>query len=673
MSAERTEFVHQVHEITHVWIPLSDGCRLAARVWLPRDAEVAPVPAVFEFIPYRKNDATRVRDAIRHPYVAGRGYAAVRVDLRGSGDSEGLLTDEYSEQELADAVEVIGWLARQRWCTGKVGMIGISWGGFNGLQVAAQRPAELAGVISVCSTDDRYADDVHYLGGAVLASEMLPWASTMFAWSARPPDPTHVGAGWREQWLQRLAQPPLVETWLSHQRRDAYWERGSVCESYESITCPVYMVGGWGDAYRTAILRFLENHRGPRKGLIGPWAHLYPEIGVPGPAIGFLDEAIRFWDHCLKGIDNGVLDEPMLHAYLVDSIAPGTGYHHREGRWVAEPTWPSPRVEPRQLHLGDRVLGERPTTPSVHHILGDARAGADAGPYLALGGTADHAPDQRQEDGLALCFDSPPLDAEVDVLGTPAVSLELSSDQPLAVVAVRLCEVRADGSSLLLTRGLLNLTHRHGHAKPEVLEPGRVETVVVRLASIGHRLAAGSRVRVAVSPTYWPWAWPSSRPVTLSIHATGASVLSLPVRDARAPALTETPFGPAVLSATPEVRNLSGHPVGQRSSTDALTGRREIEYFGSFGGSSLHPDGLHVDNVYRDVFSQQDHDPRTAAVRCERTIDMRRGDWHTRVVAVSTMTGNHDDFLVTNTIDAFEHGVRIFARTWDLSVPRDHV
>jgi uncharacterized protein len=673
VSTLRTEFTHRVREITHLWIPLSDGCRLAARIWLPDDAEQTPVPAVFEFIPYRKNDATAVRDAVRHPYVANHGYAMVRVDLRGSGDSEGILTDEYSEQELADAVEVIAWLARQSWCTGKVGMIGISWGGFNGLQVAAQRPPELAGVISVCSTDDRYADDVHYVGGAVLASEMLPWASTMLAWSARPPDPTHVGAGWREQWLERLAQPPFIEIWLAHQRRDAYWQRGSVCEDYTAITCPVYMVGGWGDPYRTAILRFLEHHRGPRKGLIGPWAHLYPELGIPGPAIGFLQEAIRFWDHCLKGVDNGVLEEPMLHAYLADSVEPATGYRHREGRWVAETTWPSPQLEFQTLHLGDRVLGAHPSTPTTHRILGDARAGADAGPYLAFGGEADYAPDQRREDGLSLCFDGAPLTAPVDVLGTPTVTLELSSDQPLAVVAVRLCELRDDGSSLLLTRGLLNLTHRNGHVEPELLEPGRTEVVTVGMSSIGHRLATGSRLRVAISPTYWPWAWPSPRPVTLSIHAAGPSALSLPVRDAGAASLPEAPFGPVELAAAPDILDLPGHPFGQRVHTDPSTGRTEIENFGEFGGGSLHPDGLRVENGYRDLFTLEEHDPRTAAVRCERTIDMKRDDWHARIETVSTMSGDHEDFLVTNTVDAFEHGVRVFARTWDVRIPRDHV
>jgi len=149
---------------------MSDGTELAARMWLPDDAEAKPVPAILEYIPYRKRDLTAERDVRHHPYIAGFGYASVRVDLRGSGESEGILTDEYLQQELDDGVELINWLARQKWCSGAVGMIGISWGGFNGLQLAALQPEPLKAVVSICSTDDRYTDDVHYMGAACLGT-----------------------------------------------------------------------------------------------------------------------------------------------------------------------------------------------------------------------------------------------------------------------------------------------------------------------------------------------------------------------------------------------------------------------------------------------------------------------------------------------------------------------
>lgn len=276
----------QIRE-THAWIRMSDGCRLGARIWLPVAATRHPVPAVLEYLPYRKSDWTAVDDSTRHPYFASHGYASIRVDMRGSGDSDGVLLDEYLPQEQEDALEVLKWISNQRWCTGAVGMIGISWGGFNGLQVAARRPPQLKAIISVASTDDRYANDVHYMGGCVLATDMLSWSSSMLALGAAPPDPAVVGSRWRKMWMQRLeGAVPFVEAWLSHQRRDAYWKQGSVCENYAAIECPVYMVGGWADGYSDALLRFLHGHNGPRKGLLGPWGHTIPKRAGRVPLSG---------------------------------------------------------------------------------------------------------------------------------------------------------------------------------------------------------------------------------------------------------------------------------------------------------------------------------------------------------------------------------------------------
>jgi uncharacterized protein len=319
----KTDFPHSIRVIEHAWIGLSDGCKLAARIWLPDDAEAHPVPAILEYLPYRKNDGTAARDAIRHPYFAGHGYASIRVDMRGSGDSDGILYDEYLPQEQDDALEVLAWIVAQPWCSGAVGILGISWGGFNGLQIAARRPPELKAVISLCSTDDRYADDVHYMGGCLLSADMLPWASTMLAFNARPPDPQVVGEEWRATWLNRLERtPPFIEAWLRHQRRDDFWKHGSVCENYGAITCPVYAVGGWADGYTNAVPRLLAGLPGPRKGLIGPWAHGYPEVAQPGPQIGFAQECLRWWDHWLKGVDTGIMDEPMLRVWMQESVPP---------------------------------------------------------------------------------------------------------------------------------------------------------------------------------------------------------------------------------------------------------------------------------------------------------------------------------------------------------------
>ena len=236
------------HEL--VWIPLQDGRRLAARLWLPVDADAVPVPAILEYLPYRRRDGTRARDEPTHGWMAAQGYACIRVDISGSGDSDGLIEDEYVKREQDDALEVIEWLTAQSWCSGSVGMIGISWGGFNGLQVAARRPAALKAVVSICSTVDRYHDDVHFMGGCLL-SDNLDWGSIFFTLGGLSPDPAMVGEDrWKELWMQRLEALPLYpQLWLEHQRRDAFWQHGSVIEDYAAIEAPVLAVSGWADGY----------------------------------------------------------------------------------------------------------------------------------------------------------------------------------------------------------------------------------------------------------------------------------------------------------------------------------------------------------------------------------------------------------------------------------------
>ena len=282
-----TDFPNPIREIRHCEITLPDGCRLAARIWLPVDAEDHPVPAIFEFLPYRKNDMTAARDKRVAPYLAGHGYAFVRVDLRGAGDSDGVMPDEYTAQEHQDGCDVIAWIADQPWCDGNVGITGISWSGFNGLAIAARRPPALKAVVTMCASDDRYADDVHYTGGCV-SGEQLIWSSVMFAKNTLPPDPANVGDRWREMWLDRLRGSGLwLKTWMEHQRRDAYWKHGSVCEDYAQINIPVFAVSGWVDGYYPAVFRLMEHLDAPCKGLIGPWSHAFPNLGRPGPTIGF--------------------------------------------------------------------------------------------------------------------------------------------------------------------------------------------------------------------------------------------------------------------------------------------------------------------------------------------------------------------------------------------------
>jgi putative CocE/NonD family hydrolase len=535
----KSDFPHAIREIENTWIPLADGTRLAARIWLPEDAEHRPVPALLEYIPYRKNDGTAIRDAIRHPYLAGHGYACVRVDMRGSGESDGILYDEYLPQEQDDCLEVMAWIASQPWCDGGIGMFGKSWGGFNALQVAARRPPQLKALITIGFTDDRYHDDVHYMGGCLLASQMLPWATVMFGHNAQPPDPRWVGERWRDMWLERMDKsPPFVEAWLAHQRRDAFWKHGSVREDHSAIQVPVYAVGGWGDGYNNSIPRLLEGLSVPRKGLIGAWSHNYPDEGVPGPAMGFTQESLRWWDHWLKGKDTGVMDEPMLRAFILESEPPATVYGERKGHWVGDPSWPSPHIGEQTLHLNSdgaaNTIAPAPAAPVTLDIVGLLQHGFDSGEWASFGSSGEFPPDQRTADGECIAFTSAPVAEPAAILGNPEVDLELEVDKPQALVAVRLCDVAPDGASTLVSWGMLNLTHRDSHEEPAPLEPGRRYRVTVQLRMMGYRLAAGHRWRVGISPTFARHAWPSPETVRLRLHAGAGCRLRLPLRTPQA-------------------------------------------------------------------------------------------------------------------------------------------
>jgi uncharacterized protein len=662
-SRIRTEFPRRVREIEHTWIPLSDGCRLAARIWLPDDAEEDRVPAVLEFLPYRKNDGTVARDAKRQPYLAGFGYAAVRVDMRGTGESDGVLEDEYTEQEQEDALELIGWLAEQPWCTGAVGMWGISWGGFNALQVAAHRPPELKAIMTLCSTDDRYADDVHYRGGCVLALDMLHWASSMMTWNARPPDPRLAGDSWRETWLERLeAANAWIEPWLTHQRRDEYWKQGSVCEEYGAIECPVYAVGGFADGYTNAVPRLLEGLSVPRKGLIGPWSHAFPDEALPGPSIGFLQETVRWWDHWLKGIDTGLMDEPMLRVWMQESVEPRPSYEVRPGRWVAEAEWPSPHIQKVEHELA---------VDGAPALQGVQTAGTEAGVWCAEGQSADLPGDQRADDAMSLTFDLEPLEDPLEILGHPRVTLDLAVDRPSALVAVRLCDVFPDGTSLLVTRGVLNLAHRDGHEHPETLEPGKRCEVSVPLDVIAHSFPAGHRLRVAVSPTYWPWAWPSPESVTLTLHA---GVLELPVREAREEDEELPEFGEPEQSAPLAIEEAESGPGGRSLRKQHATGLVEQVFDWDLGGSVRFVDiDLESSDTSHTVYSIVEGDPLSASVRFHARSGMGRGDWNALSEVHSSMRSDAESFHVESTLDVFENDERIFTRSWSFACPRDRV
>ena len=657
---------------TDTWIALPDGRRLAARLWRP-ETEV-PAPAILEYLPYRKRDGTAPRDATTHPVFAAAGYACVRVDVAGTGDSDGLFDDEYSEQELCDGEAVIAWIARQPWCDGSVGMIGISWGGFNGLQLAFRRPPALKAVVTCCSTVDRYADDIHYMGGCLL-TDNFNWGAQMLAYQSRPPDPALRG-DWRECWIERIESLPfLAARWLGHPTRDAYWRHGSVCEDWGAIEAAVLAIGGWADAYVNAPPALAADLSAPAKALIGPWEHKYPHIARIGPA-NFHGEVIGWFDRWLKGERNGAERLPACRVFIQEHGPPPSPlYGPRSGRWVGEAVWPSPNVGPRVLHLGAGGLsaapdsnpgegaGERAVVATPHHV-GMVAACFCPGMRIDNELAADQAPD----DAASVCFDTDALAAPLELLGRPVVEIAFSADRPVAQLCFRLCDVAPGGASRRITWRPFNLTHHAGSEAPAALEPGRVYRARIALNECAHRLRAGHRLRLAVSTSYWPVVWPAPVAAAVTLHLPQCRLV-LPER--RVTGKEMDPAAPGDPADFPvHAAEVLRAPANRTERRIDPGGAHVLETFDDFGASRDLEHGLETGSHVAQHYSIHPDDPLSARHEARWRFEFRRGDWSVRIDSNSVMTADAGAFHLCREVIAREGDTIAISRSWEEDVPR---
>ncbi|WP_280722968.1 CocE/NonD family hydrolase [Kitasatospora sp. MAA4] len=636
-------------------IPLPDGTELAARIWRP--VTEAPVPVLLEYLADRLSDATAQRDAQRHPWYAAHGYASVRVDARGHGNSGGLPGEQSGEQELADGAAVVRWLTAQPWCSGAAGLFGLGPGGAAALRIAALAPAQVRAVVAVCADDGGAAQ-----GGTSAAAELPARSAALLAAAASPPDPKYVGDDWRRGWLERLAAvEPVLHRALA---RQSSGEAAAVEDDHAALQAAVLAVGGWADPGRDTVLRLVERLKAPVRGVIGPWPRQYPDAGLPpGPAIGFLQETLRWWDQWLKGIDTGVLREPALRSWMNCSVPPATGYANRPGRWIGEDCWPSDDVREIHYDLADslRTAGT-PAGERFVEVRSPQHTGIDAGRVRPLGHPADLPPDQREEDGRAVCFDSAPLPERLELLGRPAVRLRLRSDAARGRLAARLCDVAPDGSSTLVTRGVLDLAFRG------------VADLEVELSAIAHAFPPGHRIRLALSSAYWPWVWPQPEAAGFGVDP-GHSALTLPVRhlaaDVGRAAITfeepEQAAAPAVHRAAPDGTRPECQVV-----RDVAAGVWHLEVDPAPGGPESHPDGLVRTEQASETYRIQQDDPLSATARAERTIRFQRPDqgWDATVRTSSELSCDAHEFTAVSRLTAWEGGAVLVERAWEHRIPR---
>ena len=671
-----------VRLVRDVLIPMRDGVHLAADLYLPDDNDGpdglpgSPLPVVMDYLPYRKDEVDPA--AMRHYLELPRhGYALARVDIRGTGGSGGHAVDEYVAQEQADGYDAIEWLAAQPWCDGHVNMMGISYGGFTALQVATLQPLHLTSIIPVDFTDDRYTDDCHYRGGLLRMYYDIGWYGTrMVAWNAMPTDPTFAADGARAIWQRHVDEDePYLLTWLRHQVDGPYWRQGSVADIAERIVCPAFLIGGWRDGYPNPPLRLFERLSGPKKLLMGPWDHRYPDNAIPGPRIDHLREVVRWLDHWCRGLDTGVMAEPPVVAFMQEAGSLSSRRTESAGRWRAERSWPPADASELILWLsGAATLAEHAAGAGsgAHEGAGPDRLTVD--PTVGVGGGLwsggvpfGLAGDQRGDEAHALVYTSAPLDAAVSILGRARAVVHVASSVTVLGVAVSLSDVAPDGASHLVAKGMLNGTRRKSLTRPVPLEPGVVEPLAIDLDATGWRFGAGHRIRLAIAGADWPNVWPTPEPASLAVHrgSEAPSRLILPVVP------DDGPVAPPVFAPSPVAARHAvafDPPATWTVTRDALTGKAAATI--RVETAHVTPEGTRIERDAGCVCEVDPGDPASAVARgwhrCSSTLDGHTTEGHAEVVIASSERDFHVTIDVAITID----GAAPVTRRWDERIPR---
>ncbi len=631
-----------------MFIAMPDGVRLAATLYLPETS--GPWPALLEAYPYRKDDLSVWPREYRRFRDEGD-YAVCRLDVRGTGTSEGVAVDEYPPTEVEDLAEVIAWLARQDWCTGSVGMYGSSYSGFNTIQTAMRQPPALKAIVPIYATDDRYTDDIHFGGGVRKAIE-FGYPLFMVAMNALPPVPA-LTDDWRDRWIRRIDELVPWFGSIEEQHDGPFWRQGSLRPDYDRIAVPTMLVAGWTDVYRTAMLRTYEHLDVPKRLLMGPWCHMLPPDSIPGPRVDLVPEMIRWWDRWLRGVDNGVDREPPITVYVQRSATPEPDLAEVPGEWRFETEWPPARRRDLVLELTEareptdqrlRVRGDVGTTAHIR--------GSYPPPYgLPL--------DQRPDEVHSLVFDWP-VEEELEILGSPVLEARVGSSVPVAYLSAKLCEVLPDGMSALVSRGLLNLTHRDSHEDPSPLEPGHAYDVTVELDATSRVFQAGNRMRLMIAGADWPNGWPPPEASELTLEL-GATRLVLPRIVGPSPVAERPNLAPVdgEVAAADATWIIERDVYGRRSRVTV----RDVSEFSPTGGCRVR----RTDEVVAGVAPLE---PGDAWVESTTDAEIAWPEVTARARAHLELRSDASTYRFDLTLDVFEDSEQIATRRWEQVVRR---
>jgi uncharacterized protein len=653
------------------WIPMKDGTRIAVNLFMPEGAKPGDkFPAILSYLPYRKDDWSLAGDWELMSFFVRRGYIGARVDIRGTGASEGLPPDrEYSEQEQLDGMEVIDWLSKQPWSSGTVGMFGISWGGFNAIQLAHRNPPALKAIIAVCATEELFHDDIHYIDNLMHADEFELGMDLMLGLT-RPPDfPTD-----DESLKARFDADPWFPLYLKHQRDGTFWRRASLApDHYADYKVPTFMIGGFIDGYRDSIPRFLEKVHAPVKALLGPWNHTWPNDADPGPEVEWRTDAVRWWDYWLKGVQNGIMDGPRFDVYMRHYYPPDTNLHEVPGEWRSENTFPAANTTTGLLYLAPshtlvKASAQATPTPAKDELKYVPSVGVEAGFWWG-----DFTADQRPIDAFSLTYDSAPLESDLAILGWPRAQLQVSSTAPIADWFARLSDVAPDGSVTLITGAGQSGAQRDSAFEPKPLTPGQSYALPIELHVTSWVFPKGHRIRLAIGNALWPMIWPTPYAMTTTLQLGGAnpSWLELPVVPVQAPA--KPVFDALVNEPAPkgevEWSGSTWPPKVWTVTHDLLTNSTRV--FWSADDSGKFPFGVMKDYEEMSYEASDDH-PEISSMHGvgSTSVDLsgRALVWSVVLNLKSDQTNFYYHFERTLT----ENGKEIRHKVWDETIPRDH-
>jgi len=653
-----------------IWIPMPDGVRLAADLYKPTGGGPQErFPVLLEYLPYRKTES-RSRNYSLYSYFVRRGYSVARVDIRGTGNSEGqLIPYEYSDQENEDGEVVIDWLSRQPWSNGNVGMFGISWGGFNSIHLGMRNPPALKAILAVDATDDLYQDDVHFMDGIIHVDS---WEMSQDLDNARPgaPDYRIDEAYFRD----RFDTEPWMMTYKNQQRDGPFWDRTALKERYDSIRVPTFVIGGWYDGYRDSVPRMLEHLQAPIKAIVGAWHHSFPHNAYPKPQIEWRHEAVRWFDHWLKGIDTGILKEPRFAVYVRQWHPPGPYLEEAPGQWRWEEGWPIERIEQRVFQpQPNHTLGRAAPAETIHQLRYVPSIGIEAGGPVMWWGDVAH--DQRPTDAFSLVYDSEVLESEIEILGLPRALLKVSTDAPRANWFVRLSDVAPDGTVTQVAGAGFNGAHRQSAREPQPIVPGEVFPLDIEMHFTSWVFPKGHRIRLAVVNAQWPMLWPTPYPMTTSLHLGGSdgSQVWLPVvpyENRPTPAFLppeEDPKLPGYDSL--DKGTTSGY--GEISSVDRNPQTGEVRVMATNGWGARYPWGTERSQETI-THETSDNHPENTLIRGEHRLEVELEErtliWEAELLFRSDL----ENFYYTYTRRLLENGELLREKTWQDTIARDY-